>query len=245
MDLLPPEMLLKVLSEVQPLDQLSVKLVSKTFKTYVDISTASRPKISKSTLISSHLFIEQHLPRNRPFKDCICTHCAKVLPRRSFSDNQGRKTNPNRICIACGIQSNTYTPLAPPRVDKVLRLPCKRCKTAAMPLKTWKKKIISATQLYFDVPGHDAHCEECLETEIGCKMEEYSDLKSKTRKKFEQLVFERMGVEEWAELGTRSLHEFRMRINYASLISDPSKGTTDTARIMDFANYCRRQGLRA
>ena len=196
------------------MDQLSVKLTSKILRAYTVIATVSTPKIAKCLLIESHLFVEKKLPRNRPVTYCICTHCGKVLPRTSFSDNQGRKNNPNRICIACGIRSNTYTSCAPPRVDKILRLPCKRCKTASMSLDTWQKRILR-TELYFDIPRRDPHCEKCLELEIGCEVEEYSNLKMKTGKSFQDLVLERLGVEEWAELGTRSPLEIRTRLRAA------------------------------
>ena len=97
--------------------------------------------------------------------------------------------------------------------------------------ETWVRKVFD-TELYYDIPKRDAHCEDCLELEIGCKVEDYSDLKTKTGKSFEDLVLERLGVEEWGVLGTRSQLESQARMASVPAIQSTPDYELGTAEVV-------------
>ena len=126
-----------VLSHIPPIDSLKVKLVCKCFNVWACPEFKSRD-MTKGEVIQAQISLEVSLPRGRPLKQFICTHCGLVKPTDKFSDNQAVKTNYRRICISCGISHRTYTTGQMPKVNGVKCIPCWLCKNAVPEYENWR-----------------------------------------------------------------------------------------------------------
>lgn len=138
----PPEILSMILSHIDPVDYLKVKLLSRTFFVWASVEFRWKD-MTKAKLIQGQTNLEASLPRTRRLTHFICTHCGLVKDKHMFSDNQAVKTNPRRICISCGISRRVYTQGQMPKVDGVERIPCWHCRKAVRKYAGWEETIAS------------------------------------------------------------------------------------------------------
>ena len=161
--LIPNELLLNILSVVNPTDHLSVKLVSKRFRdwaTSIDTATLTLAEASKC-----HAAIEATFPRNRALVCCCCTRCGHVKDTDQFADPQATKKKANRACIACCIRRKKLSEKSLPRVGGEQRIPCYDC-LQAMPLYDgWELKSAEA-RLLLRLDVGKIYCEHCLESRL-------------------------------------------------------------------------------
>ena len=129
-----------VLSHIDPVDYLKVKLVSKSFSQWASV-VFKRKIMTKAEVIQGQTSLEASLPRSRRLKHLICTHCGLVKSTSSFSDNQAVKTNRTRICISCGISRGRYTRGQMPKVNGVEQIPCWHCRQAVPKYKEWERLL--------------------------------------------------------------------------------------------------------
>lgn len=138
----PPEVLKIILSHIDPIDYLKVKIVSKSFSDWAD-TVFKWEDMTKGEVIQGQTSLEAGLPRARRLKHFICTHCGLVKPTNKFSDNQAVKTNTKRICISCGISYNNYTKRLLPRINGEEHIPCWHCRTAVPKCDNWVRTFRS------------------------------------------------------------------------------------------------------
>ena len=114
-----------ILSDIDPIDHLKVKLVSKHFcKWACDVFNLG--DMAKTEVIQGQTSFEAsvRLKRGQHLEIFICTHCGRVKTSNQFSDNQAVKTKPTRFCISCGISNRTYTKNRLPTINGESRVPC-------------------------------------------------------------------------------------------------------------------------
>ncbi len=155
---LPPDILRTIITFISAEDHLATKLTSKTISAYskaeTGLSLIDTSKLTKSQQIACHTCLEADLPRPKQGRATIptmliCTVCGKLQRNADFADAQFNRTNPNRICIACGIKTNKYTSQA----FKVCRKPCFPCREC--------KKAVHLSQEYLGLnPATVAYMKE-------------------------------------------------------------------------------------
>lgn len=161
---IPNEILLIVLSMVNPTDHLSVKLVSQRFLGCA--STINTSTLTLAQVAECHAAIEATLPRNRALVCCCCTRCGRVKDTNQFGDNQATKAKTRRTCIACGIRNRKYSKRCMPSVSREIRIPCYGCLTARSLYDGWELKSAEATILLDLRRGREIYCEHCLESRL-------------------------------------------------------------------------------
>lgn len=125
-----------------PVDYLKIKLVSKAFSDWASFQF-KWADMTKAEVIQGHTSWEASVPRGRRLNHFICTHCGRVKPANTFTDNQAVKTNHKRICISCGIVQNYYTKRKLPKVDGEERIPCWHCRRAVPKYDRWEEILES------------------------------------------------------------------------------------------------------
>ncbi len=139
---IPAEIFRIILSNIDPVDYLKVKLVSKDFSVWA--STEFKWKgMTKTEITIGHTSLEAGLPRGRRLTHVICTHCGLVKPTNMFSDNQAVKKNPKRICISCGISDRIYTKGQMPKINGEECIPCWHCRKAVPKYNRWGETLAS------------------------------------------------------------------------------------------------------
>lgn len=138
----PAEILAMILSHIDPVDYLKVKLLSKSFSDWASAKFKWKD-MTKAELIQGQTNLEASLPRTRRLTHFICTHCGLVKRKQNFSDNQAVKTNRRRICISCGIGRKVYTKGQMPKINGEERIPCWHCRRAVPKYECWEDIIAS------------------------------------------------------------------------------------------------------
>ena len=137
---LPGEVFKIVLSDIDPIDYLKVKLVSKHFCKWA-CDAFKWEEMTKAEVIEGQTSFEAclSLQRGQRLAFLICTYCGRVKTSNQFSDNQtAAKTNPTRFCISCGISDMVYTKTKLPTVNGVSHIPC-TCFQASFVILTCSK----------------------------------------------------------------------------------------------------------
>ncbi len=138
----PADIFRIILSHIDPVDYLKVKLVSKDFSTWAS-AELNWKGMTKTEVITGHTNLEAGSPWGRRLTIFICTHCGLVKPKHKFSDNQAVKNNPKRICISCGISDRIYTRGQMPKVNGEECIPCWHCKKAIPKYNGWEETLVS------------------------------------------------------------------------------------------------------
>lgn len=159
----PPELLLIILSSVNPTDHLNVKLFSKTF--YDCALAINTTTLTLTEATNCHATIEASFPRNRALLCCCCTRCGLVKDKDQFSDPQATKTKVNRFCIACGIRRSIYSNKCLPTVGGEKRIPCYDCLQPMSLYEGWKLRSAEAAIL-LRLGAGKIYCRSCLEARL-------------------------------------------------------------------------------
>lgn len=160
----PDEVLLNVLSMVEPTDHLSAKLVCRKFLRCAYIIDTAMFTLAQAA--SCHAAIEAKLPRNRALVCCCCTRCGRVKNTSQFTDNQATRTKKRRTCIACGIRRRRYTRKCMPSVGRETKIPCWVCLQPKPLYEKWELKSVEVTMVTNLYLGNGICCEDCLESTL-------------------------------------------------------------------------------
>ena len=114
-----------ILSAVDPVDHLKVKLVSKYFCEWA-YDVFKLEDMAKPEVVQAQTSFEAsvRLQRGQRLEVLVCTLCGRVKTRDQFSDNQAHKANPKRFCVSCGISNRTYTKNKRPTINRESHIPC-------------------------------------------------------------------------------------------------------------------------